>query len=465
MIRFPVFPVVFFVLCVLLLQVRIHLDKNLIEQLPDLPQTPFADRSLGQRNLVNPRLERQLRRGTERCPDLQRPAESEIRTRHEVWQYHESDTKEEVVVYSAFFDDRPLLDLSTWIRILGVASIPSKQVFCYVWYDGYTKPYVIAGQLNVTGREHGYRYGNRSFIQYLISCQLPGVEPVPSHVSLVTVECNQSSIFLPVQRPIRSTPDQEFGICVPISFGTLSTQDFVEWIELNRLFGVTEFNVYDANMTGMSDVFDYYSTRGLLRVFRTPPAVNLLDLGGVKLGSVVALNDCMMRNLYRYRMIIVIDFDEFIIPRIHNDYSSMLAHVDKAAKQTERYQGYAFRNAYFFRELAADATEPSYMRTAFHRLRSALKKEAVSPKSFVDPRFCLSVFNHYCLLQLKPGKLRSIDVHPSLAVTHHYRICGFSKPRCAEYYNASYRDDTGLRFKDRVLPRVKLALKELRVLP
>lgn len=465
MMRYPAFPITFFVLCILLLQIRIHVDNNLLD-FSELPQTTYTNHNLDQQNLLNPRLERDLRLGTERCPDLQRPLESQVRTRHEVWQYHQWGEKEEVIVYSAFFDDRPLLDLSTWIRVLGVASIPSKRVFCHVWYDGYATPYVTLAQLNVTGRETGYRYDNRSYVQYLFSCKLPGVEPVPSHISLVTNECNQSTIYLRVQRPVKATPDQEFGVCVPIAFGSVPIHVFVEWMELTLLFGVMEVNVYDANMTGMAEVFAYYSNRGLLRVFRTPPAIDLLNIDGIKLGSVVALNDCMMRNLYRYRTIVVVDLDEFIIPRMHNDYTSMLQHIDKTSKLKERYQGYAFRNAYFFRELAADASEPWYLRTTFHRTRSEVKKYAVSPKSFIDPRVCLSVFNHYCLLMIKPdGKSRYVDVHPSIAVTHHYRFCGFPKAKCAEFYNSSYRDDTALRFKDRVLPRVTNTLKELRVLP
>ena len=216
---------------------------------------------------------RQLHEGTSRCRDLRRPTttSSQPWQRHKTWQH-------EIVVYSAFYDERPSLGVKVWIRILGVASISSNDtIYCHVWYKDCPTPYIATSAVSVIGRGHGYVIDDNRYVQYMFSCLLPGTEPVPSHVSLVATDpCVSSSIFLPVERPIRSQPDHEFGVCVAIAFGNIPLAEFVEWIELNRMFGITEFNIYDAGMVNMSTVFEYYIKQRILRVHQMPPPVAVM---------------------------------------------------------------------------------------------------------------------------------------------------------------------------------------------
>lgn len=454
--RFPIFFVTFLIFGLLLLSSRAPPGVA--------PRSSVA--------LPNARAEDRLLRGLSRCPHVQRPEESVIRTLNGPWQRHGSrNGSEDIIAYSAFFDDRPLLGFSTWIRILAVAanvtSASGGGISCQVWYAGHAAPYVTRAQVNVTGREAGYLYERRRYVQYLFSCLLPAVEPVPTHVSVVGNQCDRSTILLPVKRPLRAEPEHEFGVCVPVSFGSLPVTQFVEWMELLHVLGVTEFNVYDGNVTGVTATaaFRLYSDRGWLRVFAAPPALDMAGVDRFKVGSAAALNDCMMRNVYRYRLLLVIDLDEVIFPRMHRSYSAMLDHINKAEELDQPHVSYSFQNAYFFQELRPDRTQPAYLRTAVHRTRSSrLRTYRVAPKSFVDPLQCLSVFNHFCLLPLKvtPGPSH-LDVHPTVAVTHHYRRCAFSRTACQEFYNSSYEDSTALRFKNDLEPRVKVTLEQLGV--
>jgi hypothetical protein len=70
----------------------------------------------------------------------------------------------------------------------------------------------------------------------------------------------------------------------------------------------------------------------------------------------------MVRNMYRYRFVVAIDFDEVIVPRRHDNYSAMLDDIERtladdrglvtteASVRWGQHHTYAFRNAYFFRE-------------------------------------------------------------------------------------------------------------------
>ena len=87
----------------------------------------------------------------------------------------------------------------------------------------------------------------------------------------------------------------------------------------------------------------------------------------------------------------------------------------------------------------------------------------VAPKSFVDPRTCLAVFNHYCYVSLLPtnSSRHQVDVSPLLAAVHHYRLCGFHPDVCRGLFNQTSFDDVMLTFQPRLRPAVDKVLSEL----
>ena len=216
-----------------------------------------------------------LPRSTRPCPDVRRPPADSVRS-NSWWQTQDSGD-DKLVLYSAFYDDRPAVGATPWIRVLGVAKLAPRTHYCHVWYPEPHGPYVTSVVVSVIGRSWGYVIRGTKYVQYLLSCQLPGAEPVPSHVSVVADRCAASTVYLPVERPVRAEPDIEFGVCVAIAFGHIPTPVFVEWMELTWLLGVREFNVYDAGMVNMSGVFDHYTRRGWLRVHQMPPPVPLAN--------------------------------------------------------------------------------------------------------------------------------------------------------------------------------------------
>jgi len=172
-----------------------------------------------------------------------------------------------------------------------------------MWYEKLPLPVVVEAEQLRVGRE--YRINNATYRQLLISCKLPGAaagtsgSAVPSHLSLATSPCSQSSNLLPVLRPSRDRGDArrtanetlrlELGVCVAVSFGSMPADELVEWFELNRMLGIGEFNVYNASMSSRLDaVFEFYSRReGVLNVRQmVPPVVD--ELNGTTLDTIKA---------------------------------------------------------------------------------------------------------------------------------------------------------------------------------
>jgi hypothetical protein len=271
-------------------------------------------------------------------------------------------------------------------------------------------------------------------------------------------------MLVPIYTPVRSNWRHEFGVCVAIAFDSINIKEFIEWFEFQKMLGVGEVNIYNGTITSESvELFNMYKPSGL-RVFNMPPPKPYYTRKGAKMSSPASLNDCMLRNMYRYRYIIVVDFDEFITPVNHLNYSSMLQSIDKYHKLTDPWMSYTFRNAYHMVETTPTKSDTPYLKTSVYTKRAPENKFLFAPKSFVDPRQCLSVFNHFCYVRFPNSpKQFTIDVDTKIALSHHYRKCNFGKTECSKIIKSSTHDNVFDKFKPKLAARVANAFKKLNI--
>lgn len=274
------------------------------------------------------------------------------------------------------------------------------------------------------GRGHTISVYNRQrtqYGQYLFSCPLPPLfNRPPSHLSVVSMPCSNSSVLLRVLVPPgystrfhnnrtvteSGSYEYEFATCTAPSFGNVRPEIVVEWIEANRIFGVTLFNIYNGGITSNDTlrVLQSYSEatqeeeakddddgRRRSAVVRVVNLLAPVDAVGardryeaMKMTSTTAFNDCLMTNMYRARYLIVVDFDELIVPRgdaatlkksSHRRsgtaefdsrqplYRHMLTTIDRRVGRKTSAHSYIFRNTYFFRHFPADKRQPKYLTT------------------------------------------------------------------------------------------------------
>jgi len=247
-----------------------------------------------------------------RCPNTRRPDIEEIRFISDVWQVHQYP-EGFIYLYSAFYDDRPAAEYLTSLRLIVLATFDSKRsVDCHIWYGHIVKePYIIKAILNETGM-HRYQFGKHGYREYIFTCPLPSPLPIPTHVSVaMSGTCGNYSTYLPVKHSTTGLDKQlTFGVCVANGFGGTPTDEFVEWMELLLLYGVSEVNIYDTHFVNMTNVFNHYISREVLTVRKVPHPLPWLDnkrwYDKVRNLRSVSLNDCMLRNMYRYQYLIVI---------------------------------------------------------------------------------------------------------------------------------------------------------------
>ena len=412
---------------------------------------------------------------------VSRPAEHEVLLRNDHWQLLSEGDGLEILLYSAFYDNRPKVGRLPVVRILAVIAGRNDSLYCQLWYntDEVTPVHVTPANISKNGR--GDEVNHIFYGQYYLTCPLDRISPPPTHVSIVRRPCAKSTTFLPVTVPRIDDDDasatngggtmddgmRQFGVCVAIAFGQLKPDELIEWFELNRMFGVAEFNIYNSTLTSHADkVLRYYVNKGVLNLRQMPPpAANNFSVASIKLASPSSLNDCLLRNMYRYKYVIALDFDEIIVPKFHATYSGLVRTLNKRYSPNSSFYSYTFRSAFFlldFNETQAD----SPLLTVRRRTRTPSRGFLYSAKSFVDPLSCESIFNHYCFVSFypdpsHPGGSRTIDVHPSIALIHHYRQCNPVKMDCIKMMAEPQKDDTMLRHQEELLKRIQRVHSEM----
>ena len=284
-------------------------------------------------------------------------------------QWQVVDIGHQVYIYSAFYDSRPDIDWPQ-VRIIAVAEydVDAYQLCCLLWYRWQRLPDVAEISVLRAGPKISLKNGQTLLEQFIFTCRLDlNKTDTPTAVSLVAPHNFVLSNLLPVQVPERPKHVIEFGHCVSILYWKQDPFRLVEWLEAHRLWGVGEVNIYAAALDNVSDsILTRYADTGFVRYRQSPgPLDDDDDEYTVLLSMSPVINDCMYRNMYRYRYVVCTDVDELIVPAgPHQNYSQMLTAAAAAATRANAIvHSYLFRNTYFFLDFGATENEPWYLLT------------------------------------------------------------------------------------------------------
>ena len=156
-------------------------------------------------------------------------------------------------------------------------------------------------------------------------------DAIPSHVALsANTDCTSSSSFIPVykHRPKKKTG---FGVCIQTPAFGKSAKDFVSFIELHKMLGVQFFTLYAMNIDHdtLSLLREAYGGKnGILDVVHWTKQLREKEPIHYY-GEVLAIHDCLYRNMYRIKYLGFVDLDEAIVPRRYNNWREMLNEIDQ----------------------------------------------------------------------------------------------------------------------------------------
>ena len=380
-----------------------------------------------------------------------------------------ADKKFELFAYTAHYDDREYEAGigPAAVRIMSAARRAEESgvtVLCLFWYgddsddsknENDTHPEVVEAsrdELSV-----GISYRGRHYQEYLYSCPMNSARVIPTKVSLVCSSEPTHQFLMPVEIPARPVFKKDFAVCVCATYGHRDPYQIIEWMELQRLWGAEKVIVYNHSMDAeTARTLVHFAGQGIVDFRQSPPFLRLRGKAGAKLHQTPTINDCIYRNMHSYHKILVIDFDEMIVPLADDNFTQLLRYIDNRHAYQHEAKSYVFRNAYFFFELPEDRNQTDKLVTLRHRTRLSVSKQGYAIKSIVDPQACLTMHNHYCWKQTKHHArgTHTVYVHRSLGLNFHYKPCHYTPGECRKLATGYIRDDTMLRFQKELIQRV-----------
>lgn len=408
-----------------------------------------------------------------RCPAAINPTATSTNIRRDGLWYNMSDDQMRMYAYSAIYDDRLSLLSEPVIRVIVISDPVHRwnvRPYCVLRRDDAVT--VVRTKEKPKPIGWGWPMNKKAAREYVLTCPTVG-GIVPHSVSITSNpnidEVCSSTITVPVTVPKKPEKKRDFAICMQVSFGHIDPVRIIEWIELQKILGVSLIGIYDLKLSEASlNVLRHYSDEGLVDLRKTEPIYD--DLDHYLLQGSPVINDCIYRHMYEFDRIIVIDFDEIILPRKHDTLADLVAYLDEAYPQGVNY---AFRNNYFFLDMEPDVEIPPSLTLLRFRRKVTVSPNRSQMKSIINPMACTNMHNHDCW-GLTPdyalhtfhfwsperyGRTQPVD--PDVALNQHYKKCHLSKEECRQMMKDATLDDTILQFRNLLTKRVGEKVKTL----
>eukprot|EP00095_Tigriopus_kingsejongensis_P002619 snap_masked-scaffold1459_size40432-processed-gene-0.3 protein:Tk02619 transcript:snap_masked-scaffold1459_size40432-processed-gene-0.3-mRNA-1 annotation:"PREDICTED: uncharacterized protein LOC656883" len=382
-------------------------------------------------------------------------------------------------VYSAYYDAR--IEAKHVVRIIGATKTKQPdRVWCQFHYRDSDRAQrtKVSHPASISVIRENW---NLKYSACFVLCPIPLADKAPESVSVISNAFKSKqdddhgglkptpSNQLPVHNFQTGTGNEtpnnlnEIGVCVkPVHFQYDQVLELAEFIELNRLLGVTKFTIYNDTMSPRVDcLLRHYQELGAVEVL--PWKLNIKSQSEIRTeGLFAALNDCLYRNMNRFHYLMLIDFDEYIIPHQNRTLPKMLEFINsqrrtgvitatgggtgsallsqKSASKLKIAQrltsAYSFQNSFFYLqfpddiemglEVSRDHVLP--LRTLLKtRRKSKFNPQKQRSKYICIPRNVREAGNHF-IWEFMDGYNVNVPVH--VGFLHHYRVCEFGGNDC-----------------------------------
>ncbi|XP_028664521.1 uncharacterized protein LOC114656991 [Erpetoichthys calabaricus] len=176
-----------------------------------------------------------------------------------------------------------------------------------------------------------------------------------SHGCMATHVCLRTQEFLlnnlsviPIQnlRPHNDGFERDLTVCISNLFGDYNNVlQFIQTMEVYKILGIGRVVIYNTSSSHMLEkVLQYYVNEGTLEVIPWPISHFLNPSFGWRFeehggdihyfGQLTTLNDCIYRNMYKSRFLLLNDIDEIIAPYQHTNLKLMMDELEKEQPDT-----------------------------------------------------------------------------------------------------------------------------------
>jgi len=193
------------------------------------------------------------------------------------------------------------------------------------------------------------------------------------------------------------------AVCLQVAFNNREPVKLIEWLEIQKLLGVSLVGIYNMNLVQPSlSISQKYAEEGFVDLRYSD------DKGFSKeilLHGLAVINDCFYRHMYEFKYIIVIDFDELIVPDNFRTIQEMMSFLERNMSHTGAVN-YVFRNSYFFTDAPNynNASKLAFLKSD-HKVNHTFNLHYFSERIF---EFCLFVITQYLSISISKYFLHEI---------------------------------------------------------
>ncbi|KAL8174350.1 UNVERIFIED_CONTAM: hypothetical protein K2H54_043430 [Gekko kuhli] len=232
-------------------------------------------------------------------------------------------------IIAPYFDNRK----NRTIRVIAIVHHKEvKELYCRFCHPSNGETHISKAEIHVLSDRFGFPYGATH-----LHCPQP--EHWDPHFVTIQWSLKDNTDLLPLFEIRNREPGGslvEFTVCISSMFGEYNNVlQFVQSMEMYKILGAGRVVIYKNSCSPlMEKVLDFYVAEGTVEIIPWPIDLYLSvssyfhhsmdpkDIGYY--GQIAALNDCVYRNMYRSRYVLLNDLDEIILPIKYPDWKSMM---------------------------------------------------------------------------------------------------------------------------------------------
>ena len=261
-------------------------------------------------------------------------------------------------------------------------------------------------------------------------------------------------------------PPKRLGLCNKALYNYTAADlgKFLEYIELHRMLGVEKFFLYDIYNCDpvIHKAMDFYVREGVVELvpWQLPMRSQNTPTEAVAgkraqenpnhalkcFGQVAALLDCIYSNMDEYEFLMMVDYDEFIIPAKDDTVYDTITRLRQEHDTYGRYASYTFEGLQFCDSLRNDIWTGLNRVTTNHKFYD--QDERTLLKSVVIPRRVLLMIAHY-VTDAIPGYIKNYRVPMEYGIKNHYRV-GIPCPKDAELRSSNGTERLQVELRQRL---------------
>ncbi|XP_073468304.1 beta-1,4-galactosyltransferase galt-1-like [Aquarana catesbeiana] len=232
------------------------------------------------------------------------------------------------------------------VRVITIIHVSVKELYC-IFHCSSNQNVFVRAEINLHGSRFGFPYGTAD----LLCAEPSGCNyTYMSFSSTVSINTSQSLLF-----EVRNRPPQpissNFTICISTLYGNYNNVlQMIQSIEMYKILGASRVTIYNTNCSqDVNKVLRHYIDEGTLEVVPWPIDRHLQTSiawhysKGLKaeigyFGQTASLNDCLYRNMYKSKFVLLNDIDEIILPIKDWDWSSLMENLQNKHPNTSVFR-------------------------------------------------------------------------------------------------------------------------------